>query len=108
MVVLLRSGSEGLVCRIEVDEGRTLLAPILRTSPGSRGRGRSVFPEVVGESICVEELLRTTLSSDEFAEDHHNDKAIILYFHDPYLSFFLEITSVLMRHLSRSAHMKST
>ena len=98
-----------LVCRVKVDEGRTLLAPILRTSPGSRGRGRFVFPEVVGESICVEELLGTTLSSDEFAEDDHYDKSImILYFNGPYSSFFLEITSMLIRHLSRRAHMKCT
>ena len=39
--------------------------------------------EVVGVSICVE---------DGYESDH-----------DPYLSFFLEITSVLLR----SAHMKS-
>ena len=78
VVVLLRSGSKGFVRCVEVDEARALLASVLRASPGGGGRGCSVFAEIVGESICVEKLLGTTLSDEEFAEGDHNDKSIIL------------------------------
>ena len=39
---------------------------------------RSLIGYIVGESICVEKLLGTTLSNEEFAEGDHNDKSIIL------------------------------
>ena len=42
VVVLLRSGSEGFVRSVEVDEARALLASVLRASPGGGGRGCSV------------------------------------------------------------------
>ncbi|KAL5266553.1 hypothetical protein ACHWQZ_G003806 [Mnemiopsis leidyi] len=78
VVVLLRSGSKGFVRSLEVDEIRALLASVLRSSPGGGGRDCSVFAEIVGESICVEKLLGTTLSDKEFAKGDHNDKSIIL------------------------------
>ena len=73
--MLLNSGGEGHVSKIEVDKAGTLSASILRAYPDRAAVVNFlVLSYVLDVSIGVEELSGTMLSSEELAEElSHNE-----------------------------------
>ena len=75
--MLLNSGGEGHVSKIEVDKAGTLSASILRAYPDRAAVVNFlVLSYVLNVSIGVEELSGTMLSSEELAEVSHNENII--------------------------------